>query len=313
MKTFIKKLSLFLCLTILSGLLFTAFSYFIIGNSFQKGYPAAIIDKIDRLMTIKGAKIILIGDSNLSFGMNSALIEKEFNLPTVNLGLHGGLGNDFHEGMAKFNIGSGDIVVICHDNYSDEGLILNPEIAWATVEYHKELWPLISKANYLKMLKAYPKYALTGIIYSLTGGEDISDTTPYRRNAFNQYGDVQERPSRERFVFSKGSVGVPGISQTCVNRLNELNRYVKSKGATLLVAGYPIASGEFTPSKSEFQTFQKELDQALDCEIISDFTDYFIPYQYFYDTVFHLTEEGAQIRTRQLIEDLHKWGLSSKD
>ena len=48
---------------------------------------------------------------------------------------------------------------------------------------------------------------------------------------------------------------------------------------------------------------QKELDS----DIISDYTEYFYPYHYFYDTDLHLTEEGAIVRTKQLISDLKNW------
>ena len=30
-------------------------------------------------------------------------------------------------------------------------------------------------------------------------------------------------------------------------------------------------------------------------------------YDYFYDTKYHLTEEGAKVRTKQLIMDLKRW------
>ena len=75
----------------------------------------------------------------------------------------------------------------------------------------------------------------------------------------------------------------------------------------MAVAAYPVAYGEFTPSASEYETFQNELQNKLDFEVISDFTDYFIPYEYFYDTKYHLTDEGVDIRTEQLIKDIKNW------
>ena len=65
----------------------------------------------------------------------------------------------------------------------------------------------------------------------------------------------------------------------------------------------------FTADKEEFIDFKKKLEDELDCDVISDYTDYFIPYKYFYNSKMHLTEEGTEIRTRQLIFDLEKWGL----
>ena len=59
--------------------------------------------------------------------------------------------------------------------------------------------------------------------------------------------------------------------------------------------------------KEKYEAFQRELENVMDCAVISDFTDYFIEYQYFYNTQFHLTDEGVQIRTGQLISDIKEW------
>lgn len=57
----------------------------------------------------------------------------------------------------------------------------------------------------------------------------------------------------------------------------------------------------------EYIAFQQQLESKLDCPVISDFTDYFIDYQYFFDTAFHLTDEGTRIRTQLLADDLRKY------
>ena len=76
----------------------------------------------------------------------------------------------------------------------------------------------------------------------------------------------------------------------------------------MLVAGYPIGSGELTADRQEFVKFQLQLAEALDCPVISDFEDYMYDYSYFYDyNYLHLNSEGAQLRTRQLIKDIRNW------
>ena len=108
--------------------------------------------------------------------------------------------------------------------------------------------------------------------------------------------------------FKDTDIKVPQIGDTCINRLNEYNKYITEHGATMLVAGYPIAYGEYSSFyKSDFEKFERELRERLDCTIISDYTDYFYPYDYFYDTTLHLTEKGAEVRTEQLIVDIQKW------
>lgn len=55
--------------------------------------------------------------------------------------------------------------------------------------------------------------------------------------------------------------------------VNIYEEYVASKGATLLVVGYPIAEYEYTPPKEKYIDFQKELARQLDCPVISDYID----------------------------------------
>lgn len=55
------------------------------------------------------------------------------------------------------------------------------------------------------------------------------------------------------------------------------------------------------------RNIQKELAMELQCPIISDFTDYIIDEKYFFDSAYHLNDQGVKIRTEKLIGDIEKW------
>ena len=112
MKRFIQNLLVFFGLLVLGMFGMIVFKYFVIGSQYKYSYVASFYDKIERLESINEPKIILVGNSNLAFGMNSEKLEKSMGMPVVNLGLHNNLGSAFHEQMAKFNINKGDIVEI---------------------------------------------------------------------------------------------------------------------------------------------------------------------------------------------------------
>ena len=107
-----KTLSLFIKLAVLFSALIV-FSVVVIGPQYQESYQAALKDKVDRIMSIDEPKIVLIGNSNLAFGMQSQLIEEEFGMPVVNLGLHGSTGHPIIEEVAKLNVNPGDIYICC--------------------------------------------------------------------------------------------------------------------------------------------------------------------------------------------------------
>lgn len=308
MKQFLKKICLFLGLFLLSAALVFALHFFVIGNQNLGSFQAALLDKTERLRSIGEPKIILIGNSNLAFGVDSEKIQEALGMPVVNMGLHGGLGNAFLENMGKLDIREGDIVVVCHSDYDDDGTIPDPALAWITVEMHPEFWKLIPAKAIPQMLKVYPGYLYSSAVRFLTGSpKNVPETgTSYSRAGFNAFGDVCVR-GEDSFVFTEGSVVVPQVGEETAARLNELNRYILSQDANLVVAGYPIGSGEFTPAEAEFDAFEAQLREALDCPVISRFADYYLPYSCFYDTVFHLNDEGVKLRTGQLIADLKSW------
>lgn len=117
MAKFIRNILILLLIIALISSGIAAFDFFFIGSQYKYNYQASIIDKVERLESISEPKIILVGHSNLSFGIDSKRLEDAMKMPVVNLGLHGGLGNAFHEEIAKLNINEGDIVVVCHSSF----------------------------------------------------------------------------------------------------------------------------------------------------------------------------------------------------
>lgn len=308
MSKFIKKIFIFLSLFLLSLALVIGFDITFIKNQYLGSYQASLLDKVERLKAIQEPKIVLIGNSNVNFGVDSKEIERSLKMPVVDMGLHGGLGNSFHENMVRYGISKGDIIVIMHSNYADNDTIPDSVLALSTLEKHFHLWKVLRVKDVFSLVKAYPEYMFKALKLYLEGspGNVSSKESSYSREAFNEYGDIVKR-YEGKYTFKEGSVPVPQITESTIRRLNHLNRYIRERGGTMLVAGYPIGQGEFTPPAEVFENFEKDLRENLDCEVISKFTDYFIPYECFYDTYLHLNDEGVKLRTAQLIEDLLAW------
>lgn len=113
--------------------------------------------------------------------------------------------------------------------------------------------------------------------------------------------------------FDERSYYLPTVSEDVAEYTNDFAEFCNNRGATCLISAVPVAQGEFSASKEDFEQFQHTLEEALDCEVISKYTDYFYDYKYFYNTKFHLTDEGLVLRTQQLIRDLEEWGLKAQE
>ncbi len=300
---------LFFAKALLMLALVTGFLFGIVMPQYTQGFNASLLDKVARLQSIQGPKIVLLGNSNLAFGVNSEAIEAAMGMPVVNMGLHGGVGNAFNEAAAKLHVVPGDVYVVCHTEYDDNDEILDPSLVWITLENHFPLWRLLRAKDIPLMKDAFSTYVKKSLDLWLSGEGNAPSDDMYARGYFNVYGDnIYERP------YAPGTVKIdfetqeaPAVGDACVARLNALNKYLTERGASLVVAAFPIANGEFTPLMSEYEDFQTELEEKLDCPVISYFPEYMMEYSYFYDTIHHLTDDGVAYRTDLLIADLELW------
>ncbi|MBQ7066845.1 MAG: hypothetical protein IJN92_08470 [Lachnospiraceae bacterium] len=302
-----KKILIFFIKCIVLLVLLFLLCFVEIMPQYLQNNQASLIDKVERLQSIEGSKIVLVGNSNLPFGIVSQDIEEALGMPVVNMGLHGGVGNVFNEQAAKINVHEGDIVVLCPSNFDDDDKIKNPELAWITIENHIELYGFIRMKDIPDMVKAYPSYLKKCINLWTNGVGNFTEEGIYARHMYNEYGDnISDRPeSLPELEFSQ--VQVPAIGDTYVKRINELNEYLQERGATLVIAAYPIAYYEGAPAKEKYVDFQKELEDKMNCPVISDYTDYCLKPELFYNTYLHLTNDGAKIRTQLLIQDLKNY------
>lgn len=275
---------------------------------YKYSYTAAVLDKIKLLEETPSPKIILCGNSNLAFGIESEMIEKKFNIPVVNLGFNGALGNAFHEEMVKYNLQKGDVVIICHTTYADDDRIGNSVMAWAVLENNFHLYKLIRKKDYIAMIFAFPQYIwrCSKLFFTKTGNEKPDGC--YSRLAFNEKGDMIYPRFYRETVLNKEKVIVPEINDICINRLNKFYDYCMERGATCLIAGYPIFQREGEPIDTQvLMKFQKTLQEKVKIPVVSNYIDYIYDEHLFYDTFLHLTTEGAKIRTQQLCNDLERY------
>ena len=302
-----KKKGIFFLKCIVLLLLLFGFCFGVVMPQYEGNYQAATQDKVRLLKETQGPKIVLIGNSNLAFGIDSAQIEQAFGMPVVNMGVHGGVGNAFNEQAALLNVDEGDLYIICHTNYDDTDVIKNQKLAWITIENHPELYAFIRPKDWPEMIRAYPTYLRDCLKMwrSGTGNRETNDA--YRRSAFNAYGDnYYPRPEPgENIDFSP--VVINHISEETATRLNNLYQKLQEQGADMVIASYPIAAYEKAPSPEEYYEMGLEMSRALSCSVISDFRDYMFDTDYFYDSHSHLTDAGVQIRTKQLITDIQRY------
>lgn len=307
-----KKKVVFFTKCLIMLVLIAVFCFVIVMPQYLLNYQASLIDKNERLCSLDEAKIVLVGNSNWAFGVDSQKLEEAMGMPVVNMGMHGGIGNPFNEQAAVQNIHEGDIVIISYSNFADGDIIKNPELAWITIENHPALWKYIRLKDWPSMIKAYPTYLKDCLDLWSQGIGNMDSGTEYSRLQFNEYGDnIYDRPALIISDEELAEAHIPEIGDETIDRLNKLNQTLQEKGATLLVTPYPTPVTSYTPPVEEYVAFSDQIEERLDFPLIGRYEDYRMDKNLFYNTYLHLNNEGKQLRTQMLIDDLQEY-LSSK-
>ena len=299
MKKFIVKSVLFFCLL--------AVVFFAIALNYQRtinretDYIAAIIDKHQRLNSIPQNRLILIGGSNLPFGIDSKTLSDSLQTNTINMGLHAGLGLKFMLNEVKPSIKKNDVIVLCleyplylNDAKTDVDLIDYTQEIYAPAQaYHQ----FNAKE---KLLVYYNKFEKT-----FNKKEEVTNEV-FNRKQFNPYGDNighLNKPN-EKVLKNKEPIGQIEISESLA-LLKDFNDLVNQRGAKLLISYPAYERTEFKKNQSKLIELDQELKENLSqITFLNSPETFAFESDYFYDTVYHLNGKGREKRTRIFLEEL---------
>lgn len=299
MKKFLFK-SLMFSFIIVSTVALLSFTYKKIFDV-NSDYMASIIDKHKRLDQFDNNRLLLIGGSNLAFGIDSGLIEEEFNVNVINLGLHAGLGLKFIINEAMSSVKKGDIVLLSleyplYDESSQPSidLINHTQTIYPN---SKSFYDISLKDNFFISLQNSKKWF---------DRQNIQIDSVYNRKYFNKYGDVVGHltKAQPKDIDDRGVMNKINIDNN-VSLLHELYLKCNSLDAKLYIVfpNYPIS--EFNKNKTVIYDLKEQIKTKVDfIEMINEPETFVFEDSFFFDTVFHLNAKGRQKRTKMLIKIL---------
>lgn len=300
-KFFIK---IFLFTLIIGGVVFYFSASFKRKFDLKTDYLATSIDKEARLHSLNSNRLVLIGGSNLAFGINSELIEKELPVKVANLGLHAGLGLTFMLNEVGSLMKKGDVVVL---SVAYPLLLDSAEPDIDLIQFIQELNPqtenyyhFSAKEIILGRLEKFRKY-FTPDAYRID--------PVFNRTLFNKYGDNEGHLNQEPLPNLKDSKPINHIdTQNAVNLLSAFAEECENRGVQLFISYPPYP-------KTEFVGKNKERINALDIQLrnrlpkigfLGKPANYIFDDSLFYDTIYHLHKKGRGMRTQTLIEELKR-------
>lgn len=266
----------------------------------------ASIDKHHRLSEVDSPKVLLVGGSNLSFGIMSQMIEDSLHLPVVNMGLHAGFGMRYILSEVKPHIQAGDRVIVSleYHHFWDSEMFNGEDVLVAMLfDVNRDCLRYVSLGQWIAML---PKIALYSTKKLIDLDAPISDefADSFTREAYNKYGDVVSHyglPSKVHSGFEPVAQG--GVSKRSVRELARFKSFVVAQGAEFYMVATPYPEPQYICDSNAITQIEVELAKKGIAYQIPP-VECLFPDSLFFNSYFHLSQKGAELRTSQLIDHL---------
>lgn len=285
---------------------------------YQESYYAQLPAMYHRLKEAEGPKIVVVGGSNVAFGLDSALMEellaeKGFDYTVCPFGLYAAVGTSAMLELSENSLGEGDIVILAFEPTSETMSTYFGATAFLKcMENAPELFLHLSRTkqdalvgNYVSYVQERYEIFRSGLLPQVQG--------VYAKASFNNRCDmIFDRPGN---IMPLGydtaapvDLAAVTVAQDFAQQVNDYCKAARSAGAQVYLSFSPVNRTALVGEEQEtVSTFFEMCNTTFDCPIISDPRNYIMDSGWFYDSNFHLNSAGAVVRTCLLTEDILAW------
>ncbi len=282
-------------------------------------YLAAVLEKDRIIRNAQSPKVILVGGSNLAFGIDSKMMQDSLRRPVVNMGLYAKLGLKYMLAQVRPYIGKGDIVVVVpeydqfYGDFANGDHTLNTALLYAPNDRVGDFVKSYSVVDVvLRPRVENARRSFLRAAAAAVGKEHQffpPDTNPvYNRRSFNEHGDVVSHLGKEGMNPDSIYVGpLPPISTfnaETIDQLNEIADESAKRGATAVFMYPSYIDRSLELNRPAIDSLRKKVEPQLKLKVIGGPADFSYPGTHFFDTRFHLNETGRRVRTLRMIEML---------
>ena len=308
MKKFLLKIVALLIVT----LLILVVSLFFIPDVVSKNtILGGLIDKHETLKKIKTEKMIFVGGSNISFGLDSKKIVEKFNKPVVNMGVHAGIGLEFIMNDVKSYINKGDVIVLIpeYENFYTDNFYGEMELVSVLFDVDPSGRILVDAKQWQHLLKYMPTYSAKKIKNYISSPFQkqtaTSEINIYDRKSFNEFGDayIHWALPNQNYLPAKKNNGSEKINPEVISFIKNFKEYIEEKGAKLIILPPVIESQSYDNQANMIDLITVSLiSNSISFRV--EPTKYKFSSAYFFNSYYHLNKKGVDKRTQLVIEDL---------
>ena len=265
---------------------------------------------------IPAKKALIIGGSNVHWGIRVKQFTQATGFPAVNFGIHGGITAHYMFWEARKVLNPGDVAILSfeYETFS-EGRINSPTTALSV--YRNPIDAIVyffglSSSNKRELIKSFtPAYTISGLQRWLGFGAGNVADQDYFLSHLNDRGDGVGFYRDEKKVHSLQSKldSLPPLmpfdeKAASTEDIHQFIQWCRAHGIEVYFT-WPNTIDHRRYSDQNFSNLTKNINEFFtkrDVEIIGTPQDAQLPISLMYDTEYHPNYEGAQIRTNKFIK-----------
>ena len=276
-------------------------------------YYAELSDMYQRLQQTQGQKVVIVGGSNVAFGLDvtyleQLLAEQGFGYTVCSFGLYAAVGMPPMLDLSLATLSEGDVVILAMEPTSDTmSTYFGATAFWKCAEEDPRMLFSLQADRKSAMAGSYLQY-LQDRIKLVRSDEIPLPTDVYSKASFDENCCmVYDRPGNIMALgYDTGSpvdFGSVKISGEFATLVNDYCQSAQGKGASVYLSFSPV-NRSAVKDEENISLFFDQCRTTFDCTIISDPNRYIMDSGWFYDNNFHLNTAGAKLRSFLLAEDI---------
>ncbi len=260
--------------------------------------------------SITGRKIIFISGSNTLFGVDTQRIEKTLGIPTVNYGTHASL-LYYNLKRAQKHLKSGDVAILPleYPYYEWHHDVFDKELAyyWLGYDYAEiKNLSLFEQIKFIAQLntKDLAKFALQRLIPPTpTEGEYSSQYLNKNGDMTNNFTEKKRSNKALQNTLDQHAFNELPLTADTITVLGSFIDYCQTNNITVYATWptYLWRTEEFSGTDLRAIQAIEDFYHAHNVEILGIYTDCLYDVNLFYDTRYHLNDEGKRLHTDYLI------------
>jgi hypothetical protein len=310
---FLLKCGLLAVAILVSGILISRYDT----RATDDNYLAAVLEKDRLIRTTPSPKVILVGGSNLAFGIDSRMMEDSLGIRIVNKGLYAQLGLRYMLAQVKPYIRPGDVVVIVpeydqfYGKFSEGDNTLNTALLYAPPDRIPDFiksYSIVDVVFRPRVENARRSFLeATADLFGAKSKYFPPDTNPvYNRHSFDGYGDVVSHLRKQSMnpdsIYVKPLPPQKEFNRKAVDELNDIAAAARERGAHAYFLFPSYIDRSYVINIAAIESLRRRLTREMRVPILGTAQDFVFPARWFFDTRFHLNEIGRGVRTLKMIE-----------